>query len=178
MWDCKSQNENENEKPCYIPVLGGYQKYSRVSFGHHLGILVWTSHGITLSDTLIKNLIVGSHTSENRLLRTGSRSSYIYIYIYILRPGWGLTLYPAEVLMYCVLFIKELAFSFFYSFEVEPKSFRFGFHLFYLLLTLFLSVLSEYHIFWYSSNLIFTKIDYKRFQSSLFNFFEKIYTLR
>jgi len=154
VWDCKSQNENENEKPCYIPVLGGYQKYSRVSFGHHLGILVWTSHGITLSDTLIKNLIVGSHTSENRLLRTGSRSSYIYIYIetwvrFDPLPGWG-----SHVL--CTIH-KELAFFFKNSFEVEPKSFRFGFHLFIFYLPYFYQcwagiIFFDIHQIWFSQN--------------------------
>jgi hypothetical protein len=50
-------------------VLGGYQKYLR----YHLGIFIGTSQDIILSDTLIENLIIGSHLCENRMVMMGSK---------------------------------------------------------------------------------------------------------
>lgn len=47
----------------------------RVSLGYHWSIIVWTFQGITLNDTLVKNLITYSCTSENRMVRTKSRTN-------------------------------------------------------------------------------------------------------
>jgi hypothetical protein len=42
-------------------MLAKYQKFSQASWVYHLGIFIRTFQDITLSDTLIENLITNSH---------------------------------------------------------------------------------------------------------------------
>jgi hypothetical protein len=66
---------------------------SKISLGYHLGILMWTHHGITLNDTLTKNLII-----DFDLCETNSRGKFFW------NPSEVKPPYPSQVLkVLCIL---------------------------------------------------------------------------
>ncbi len=162
-----------NKKSCYIPVLGGYQNYSQVSLRHHLGILIWTSHNILWVIPWLKTWCLFSHKwkldGENQIKKTIKNYQ-----------NWGeisLTLLPGLGSHVLCTIHKELAFSIFIYFEVQPKSFKFGFPLFIFDLPYFYQswmgtiYIFDTHQIWFSQNRL------QKLSILKFEFFEQTDTL-